>query len=124
MNRHKLALLCAITLHIGPVNADTVISETTDTLPGKGFGALGGFMAGATAGPVGALAGAGIGALGGALLQRVSGVSDHAYVVAADDGSRRVVRSPGRSWSPGDQVEVVDGRLVTGKALDATASAD
>jgi hypothetical protein len=124
MNRHKLALLCAMTLHIGLVNADTVISETTDTLPGKGFGALGGFMAGATAGPVGALAGAGIGALGGALFQRASGVSDHAYVVEADDGSRRAVRSPGRTWSPGDQVKVVDGRLVSGPVPETTASAD
>lgn len=88
------------------------MEEVPDTLPGKGFGGLSGFMAGATVGPLGAIAGAGIGALGGALFQSETGLGDRAYRIAKDDGTQAVVRSPGKSWSKGDQVEVVGGRLV------------
>lgn len=112
MKLNTLLLIFAATLPVGPANADTVIEEVTDTLPGKSFGGLTGFMAGATAGPFGALAGAGIGALGGALFQRETGISGRAYKVEKDDGTHAVVRSPGRSWSKGDQVEVVGDRLV------------
>ena len=44
-----------------------------------------------------------------------------AYVVADDNGRRRVVRSPGRTWSPGDQVDVVGGRLVARTVAESAA---
>jgi outer membrane lipoprotein SlyB len=112
MKLKTLLLIFAAILPVGLANADTVIEEVPDTLPGTGFGGLTGFMVGATAGPFGALAGAGIGALGGALFQRETGFSGHAYRIQKEDGTHAVVRSPGRSWSNGDQVEVVSGRLV------------
>lgn len=112
MMMKTLPFIFAATLHVSLVNADTVIEEVPDTLPGKGIGGLAGFMAGATVGPLGALVGAGIGAFSAALFQRESGFSDHAYRIARDDGSQTVVRSPGRSWSTGDLVKVVKGRMV------------
>lgn len=113
MKLNTLPLIIVATLHMGLASADTVIAEVPDTLPGKGFGGLTGFMIGATAGPLGALVGAGIGALGGALFQQGTGLSDHAYRIAGEDGRQTVVRSPRRSWSEGEQVEILNGRLVS-----------
>jgi len=112
MQLNTLLLIFAAILPVGLANADTVIEEVPDSLPGKGFGGLTGFMVGATAGPFGALAGAGIGLLGGGMFQEATGLGDRAYRIARDDGSEVVVRSPGRSWSNGDQVVIVGNRLV------------
>jgi outer membrane lipoprotein SlyB len=71
-----------------------------------------GFMVGATGGPLGAIAGAGIGWLFGGEVQKTTGLTGKAYRVRRTDGSEVVVRSPGRSWSAGDRVRIVNNRLV------------
>ncbi|MGD8615265.1 MAG: hypothetical protein PVI91_06310 [Gammaproteobacteria bacterium] len=106
-------MLFSVVLQAGIVQADTVIEEVPDTLPGKGFGGLSGFMAGAAAGgPIGALVGASIGWLGGGAIQNGSGVAGTAYKVKQENGSVTVVRSPNRKFAPGDRVQIVANRLV------------
>ena len=117
MKKLGVSILVAMLLHGGTVHADTVIEEVSDTLPGKGFGGLSGFMAGAAAGgPVGAVLGAGIGWLGGGVAQDASGVAGKAYRVQRDGGNETVVRSPKRSFSPGERVQIVANRLVPANA--------
>ncbi|MGE3297173.1 MAG: hypothetical protein AB7I68_07440 [Porticoccaceae bacterium] len=106
-------LLLAMLVKVGLTQADTVLEQVPDTLPGKSFGGLSGFMAGAVVGvPIGAAVGAGLGWLVGGETQNATGLSGQAYRIARDDGSEIVVRSPGRSWTAGDHVHVVGGRLV------------
>jgi len=108
-----LVLVCA--LRAGALHADTVVEAVPDILPGKGFGGLSGFMAGAAAGgPIGAAIGAGLGWLVGGETHKSTGLGAPAYRVRRSDGSETVVRSPNRSWSPGDRVSIVDSRLVAG----------
>jgi outer membrane lipoprotein SlyB len=106
-------------LRVGVSRADTVVAEVPDTLPGQGFGGVSGFMAGAVAGgPVGAAIGAGFGWLAGGETWQATGVSGQAYRVVQEDGREVTVRSPGQTWSVGDRVHIVGGRLVV--AEDAT----
>jgi outer membrane lipoprotein SlyB len=121
MKKLNVCLLTVmVVLQAGMVHADTVIDEVPDTLPGKGFGGLSGFMAGAAAGgPVGAIVGTGIGWLGGSATQEAAGAAGKAYRVKREDGSETVVRSPNREFSPGDRVKIVGSRLV---ALDGSES--
>lgn len=114
MNKPGISSLFAISLLASTVQADTVTGEAPDTIAGKGFGGFSGFMIGAvTGGPIGALLGAGIGGFGGGVAQQATGLNGTAYVVEHEDGSETVVRSPNRSWSPGDQVHIVNRRLVS-----------
>lgn len=112
MNERSVSIVLATGLLFSAAQADTVIKAVPDTLPGKGFGALSGFMAGITGGPVGALVGTGVGWLFGGKTQDITGLSGNAYRVKREDGSETVVRSPGSTWSPGDRVRIVAGRLV------------
>lgn len=113
MKIRAVSLLLAMLLSAGIAQGDTVIGEVPDTLPGKGFGGLSGFMAGAAVGgPIGAAIGAGLGWLVGGESQKATGLSGTAYRVAREDGSEITVRSPARTWSPGDRVRVVGSRLV------------
>jgi outer membrane lipoprotein SlyB len=122
MHKRRMSLIVAMLLKAGAAQADTVIGEVPDTLPGKGFGGLSGFMVGATAGgPVGAAIGAGLGWLvGGATLQ-ATGLSDAAYRVSDAAGRVTTVRSPGRTWSAGERVRAVNGRLVAAGEHDSDA---
>jgi len=52
MKLNTLLLIFAVILPVGLANADTVIEEVPDILPGKSFGGLSGCMLGATAGPL------------------------------------------------------------------------
>lgn len=123
MKTRSVLLLLLMSLHVGVTPADTVIGEVPDTLPGKGFGGLTGFMAGAGAGgPIGAVLGAGLGWLVGGETQKATGLSGQAYRVAREDGSEIIVRSPGRSWTAGDRVGVVGGRLVAAGETDSAIS--
>lgn len=129
MNRRHRKVLAALVLatQVGSAHAERVIDAVPDTLPGKGFGALTGFMAGFAGGPVGALAGAGIGWLAGYAAQATTGLHATAYRVQDDAGAVRVVRSPKRTWSPGDRVRVDGNRLVAeqddgGQPLAVTAA--
>lgn len=123
MKKITAYMLISLALHAGTVHADTVVEEIPDTLPGKGFGGLSGFMAGAAAaGPVGALVGAGIGWLGGAAIQDGSGLAGTAYRVKHLDGSETTVRSPKRRFAPGDQVQVVSSRLVADRESDSATA--
>lgn len=111
----KLIMTGALVLLMsnGPLQAAEVIERVPDTLPGKGYGAASGFMAGtATGGPAGGIIGAVGGWWLGHSIQRASGLHGTAYLVKEEDGSRKVVRSPGRDWEAGDKVEVVGRRLV------------
>ena len=113
MKKLSVAMLLAMALQTGNVHADTIIEEVPDTLPGKGFGGLSGFMAGAVAGgPVGVLVGAGLGWFAGGGIQDASGFAGTAYRVKREDGSETVVRSPNAEFSPGDRVEIAGNRLV------------
>ena len=99
MKKRIVSLLFMILLKAGVAQADTVIGEVPDTLPGKGFGGVSGFMAGAAAGgPIGAAIGAGVGWLVGGETHRATGLSGAAYRVLHDDGTVTIVRSPGRTW--------------------------
>ncbi|MGD8843621.1 MAG: hypothetical protein PVJ83_09120 [Gammaproteobacteria bacterium] len=116
----RTVLLLVMLLSVGLTQADTVIEKVPDTLPGKGFGGLSGFMVGAAAGgPLGAAIGAGLGWLVGGETQKATGLSGQAYRVAREDGSQITVRSPGRSWTAGDRVHVVGGRLVAAGETDS-----
>jgi hypothetical protein len=120
MRTVKLAL--AMLLKAGLAHADTVIAEVPDTLPGKSFGGLSGFMAGAAAGgPIGAAIGAGLGWLVGGETQKASGLSGPAYRVSDGQSRETTVRSPGRTWAAGDRVRVVGGRLVTAGDTENTS---
>lgn len=125
MKKLNVTMLLALALQAGIAHADTVIEEVPDTLPGKSFGGLSGFMAGAVAGgPVGALVGAGIGWLGGGATQEASGAAGTAYKVKREDGSETVVRSPNRKFAAGDRVQIVANRLVAdsgGESIDRVA---
>ena len=110
MKTLSISLLIAMALQAGTVNADMVIKEVPDTLPGKGFGGVSGFMAGAAAG--GAIVGIGLGWLGGGAAQDAAGGAGKAYQVRREDGSETVIRSPNREFSPGDRVKIVGNRLV------------
>ncbi|MGD8852068.1 MAG: hypothetical protein PVI28_06615 [Gammaproteobacteria bacterium] len=113
MKRRSVSLLLTLLFKAGVAQADTVTGDVPDTLPGSSFGGLSGFMAGAaTGGPIGGVVGAGLGWLVGGQAHEATGLTDAAYRVAHDDGSETVVRSPGRTWSPGDRVRVVGARLV------------
>jgi len=113
MKNRTCSLLFTMLLKAGVAQADTVIAEVPDTLPGKGSGGLSGFMAGAAAGgPVGAAIGAGLGWLVGGETQKAAGLSGTAYRISREEGGETVVRSPGRKWSPGDRVHIVGARLV------------
>ena len=119
MKMRTVSLLLAMLLNAGLTQADTVIGEVPDTLPGKSFGGLSGFMAGAAAGgPVGAAIGAGLGWLVGGETQKATGLSGQAYRVAREDGSKITIRSPARTWSAGDRVRIVGGRLVAAGEID------
>jgi outer membrane lipoprotein SlyB len=113
MKKHTLSLALGMLLNAGATPADTVIGETPDTQPGKGFGGLSGFMAGTAAGgPIGAAVGAGVGWLIGGETQEATGLSGTAYRVARDGGGEIIVRSPRRDWSAGDRVRIVGNRLI------------
>jgi hypothetical protein len=119
METRTVSLLLGMLLNAGLAQADTVIGEVPDTLPGKGFGGLSGFMAGAAAGgPVGAAIDAGLGWLVGGETQKATGLSGQAYRVAREDGSEITDRSPARTWSGGDRVRIVGGRLVAAGETD------
>ncbi|WP_207891823.1 hypothetical protein [Thiogranum longum] len=83
-----------------------------DTLPGKAFGGLAGFMVGAAVGgPVGAI-GVGFASVWlGGNVQETTGLHGRAYRIKSHDGTIRIVRSPQQQWSIGDQVQVDDNRL-------------
>jgi outer membrane lipoprotein SlyB len=117
MKKTTLTLLFLGLLGVTGVRAETVIEAVPDTLPGNSVGGASGFMAGAVAGPVGALVGAGIGWLAADATQQASGLGGRAYRVAREDGSERIVRSPGRAWSPGERVRIVGNRLVAASQL-------
>jgi len=113
MKKLGISLLVAMVLQAGTVNADTVIKEVPDTLPGKGFGGISGFMTGAAAGgPIGAIIGIGLGWLGGGAIQEAAGSAGKGYHVRREDGSETVIRSPNHEFSPGDRVKIVGNRLV------------
>jgi hypothetical protein len=115
-----VSLLFVMLFNLGLAQADTVIGEVPDTLPGKSFGGLSGFMAGAAAGgPIGAALGAGFGWLVGREAQKSTGLGGKAYRVAREDGSEITVRSPARTWSAGDRVRIVGGRLVAAGANES-----
>lgn len=117
MKKLNVSMMLALALQAGIAHADTVIEEVPDTLPGKSFGGVSGFMAGAVAGgPVGALLGAGIGWLGGGATQDATGTAGTAYKVKREDGSETVVRSPNRKFAAGDKVQIVANRLVADSA--------
>jgi outer membrane lipoprotein SlyB len=121
MKMLNVSMLLVLALQAGIAHADRIIEEVPDTLPGKGFGGLSGFMAGAAAGgPVGALVGAGIGWLGGGAIQEVSDTAGTAYKVKREDGSTTTVRSPNRKFTAGDRVQIVANRLVADRAVEST----
>ena len=113
MKRFAPYVIAIALMHAGVAAADVVENEVPDTIAGKGFGALAGFMAGAAAGgPVGAVIGVLAGGWSGALAQEATGLHGTAYRVEGEDGSAHIVRSPAQRWRAGDEVEVVRGRLM------------
>lgn len=110
----KRPLLCALLIvaTTSQAMAAEVISAQEDTSTGKVFGGISGLMVGAIGGPIGAVAGALVGVFGGSAVQESAGLSENAYVVENDDGSLQRVRTPGKTFAPGDQVRVEGIRLV------------
>lgn len=110
----KHPLLCALLVVAATSQAvaGEVVSAHEDTSTGKVFGGISGLMIGAIGGPIGAVAGALVGVFGGSAVQESAGLSENAYVVENDDGSLQRVRTPGKTFAPGDQVRVEGIRLV------------
>lgn len=84
--------------------ADEIVEARADHAVGGGFGALTGFMIGAVGGPVGALVGGGLGWLAGGGVQKAAGLGHTLYVVEAEDGSTRRVRTSDEGLRKGQQV--------------------
>jgi hypothetical protein len=112
MKLSACAVTAAALLHPGIADADVVKQEVPDTIAGKGFGAPAGFMLGATGGPFGAEVGALVGGWSVAAVRKAAGLHGFAYVIQRQDGSEQTVRSPGRLWRAGNEVEVLHGRLI------------
>lgn len=94
------------------VQADEVVSETSDTTAGGAVGVLTGVMVGGAAGgPIGALVGAGVGLFAGKGVQEGSGLEGRAYVVRNEKGEEKVVRSPNSEFEAGEKVVIEGGRL-------------
>ena len=95
------------------VSAGEIVSETADNTVGAAYGGGVGLLVGgaATGGPLGALVGLGLGILGGKFAQQKAGLSQRAYVVSADGGNLKTVRSPRQIFQPGDQVTISGNRL-------------
>ena len=112
MTSSKSVLLCVLLSCGGVVNAGQVVEPVPDTLPGKGFGGLTGFMVGAAVGgPISAVA-LGLGsAWAGGKVQEATGLHGTAYLVEGVDGKQVVVRAPGQEFSSGDKVDVVGARM-------------
>ena len=112
MKSSKSVLLCFILSCTGVANAGQVVEPVPDTLPGKGFGGLTGFMVGAAVGgPIGAVA-LGLGsAWAGGKVQEATGLHGTAYLVEQADGKQVVVRAPGQEFSAGDPVHVEGARM-------------
>jgi len=107
MKQLNAALLGILLLGASAVHAATVVEEVPDTLPGKGFAGLSGFMAGMVAGgPVGAIGASLASAWLGGKVQETTGLHGRAYRIENEDGSTSIVRSPQQEWSIGDQVKV------------------
>ena len=124
MKQAKKLVLIGTLLASVATHADTITGEVLDTLPGKGAIGISGFLLGgfATGGPAGALLGGTLGWLVGGEAQEVIGVGGTAYRVRKADGSEVTVRSPNRSWSVGDQVQIIDNRLVAERPALAASS--
>ncbi len=113
MKRYAPYVMAAALLHAGIAGADVVKQEVPDTMGGKAFGGLAGFMVGAASGgPIGAIVGVVAGAWSAAKVQEATGLHGSAYRVEDENGSERFVRSPGQQWKAGDEVDVLHGRLV------------
>lgn len=114
MTYAKRLTLTGTLLAAASVHADTVTGELVDTMPGKVVGGVSAFLLGGftTGGPAGALLGGGIGWLLGDKSQEAIGMGDTAYRVTTSDGREVTVRSPNKSWPIGDEVRIVNKRLV------------
>jgi outer membrane lipoprotein SlyB len=96
----------------GQSMASEVIRAVDDNTAGQTFGGLSGLLLGAAAGgPVGALVGGLAGIWIGAESQQASGLSEQAYMVKTATGEELTVRSPKRTFNPGEQVVVQGNRL-------------
>jgi len=114
MKQYAPYVIAAVLLHTSVAGADVVKQEVPDTIVGKSFGGLAGFMVGAASGgPVGAIVGTLVGSWSGAQVQEVSGLHGAAFRIENENGDDRIVRSPVQQWKVGDEVEVVHGRLLT-----------
>jgi len=116
MNLRKFGILTMTfsLLTLGGVHAGEIARESEDRSSGKSGGGMTGMMVGAIGGPIGALIGAGVGALVGGSAQD------------AAKGEVKTLRSPGRSFAAGDQVEIRGNRphLKTAGKSAALAEAD
>ncbi len=116
MKRYAPYVIAAALLQANVAGADIVKQEVPDTMGGKGFGGVAGFMVGAASGGlVGAVVGALMGGWSAAKVQEVTGLHGSAYQIEKKDGSEQVVRSPKQHWEIGDEVEVVHGRLIAAR---------
>jgi len=117
MNRTLVFLLISA-LTLSPLSwADEVVREVEDNTVGGVFGGTAGLLVGgAIAGGIpGALLGGVLGLFGGKQLQESSGLSQRAYVVAAEDGEHKTIRSPQAVYQPGDDVVLVGDRIQAAK---------
>lgn len=104
----------AVCLGVNSSSADTVVREAPDnTFGGVYAGTVGFLLGGAAGGPLGAFLAGGASWFAGKELQETAGLSGTAYEVEDNAGNVRTVRSPNRTWTPGDQVEVKGRRLVS-----------
>lgn len=114
MKKQLVTIAMAAALQAGVVQADTVVKAVPDKMPGRILGAFSGLMIGAAGGGpvgIGVVIGASLGWFAGGELQEAGGLSGNAYRVRDEDGGVSTVRSPNQTWSSGDRVDVVGGRL-------------
>lgn len=126
MNMHRFGIL-ALTFSLlasGNAQADEISGESEERTADKSTGGMTGLMVGAIGGPIGALIGAGVGALVGSS-SHASGADGEQAFQARGDGARvKTVRSPGRRFATGDQVEIHGNRPSPRSAGKSAALAD
>ena len=103
-----LIILCVTSVS---AQADVVVKEVPDTMPGKVLGGILGFMVGSVSGPIGAIIGGSSAWYVGGEAQEKFGLTGRAYEVRKKDGELITIRSPNQHWQGGDLVQVKNGRL-------------
>ncbi|WDE12173.1 hypothetical protein [Thalassomonas haliotis] len=111
--KSKILILTGFLVLTAPVQADEIVEAVPDNTIGQAVGGWSSFLiGGAVGGPIGAIVGGIAGAWTGGNIQQAADKSENGYLVKAEDGSTRYIRSPNQAFAVGDQVKVTGIRVI------------